>query len=309
MGFVKQVNCAPNESITWEKLTDPYIDLSQYEFTLNLCSMSTLDSRCMHHSLPAPKILLPSHRTNTELPEQETASVGHAENIGTSLCKRVRDPFKLRLGKRKQDRCCIWFDSRGFLTSDYRDVVGVVYGSAWGMRPSTCTPLVLISLNTHAGSSRVDNFPRWSGSFQDSACCVSQWNGTSRLYHGEGAKEAYQRCLDTARCVSSAFAAVIFRRYLSCIRLIYHRSRYSKIWTQRTIQTAIRVAVIMQSTLRWLCVLSFLVSCGFNLTLWSSIPVLLCGISFNSVSSMGPESDSCNAARLLFLPWCPAPNL
>ena len=217
MGFVKQVNCAPNESITWEKLTDPYIDLSQYEFTLNLCSMSTLDSRCMHHSLPAPKILLPSHRTNTELPEQETASVGHAENIGTSLCKRVRDPFKLRLGKRKQDRCCIWFDSRGFLTSDYRDAVGVVYGSAWGMCLSTCTPLVLISLNTHAGSSRVDNFPRWSGSFQDSACCVSQWNGTSRLYHGEGAKEAYQRCLDTARCVSSAFAAVIFRRYLSCI--------------------------------------------------------------------------------------------
>ena len=128
--LVKQVNCAPNESITWEKLTDPYIDLSQYEFTLNLCSMSTLDSRCMHHSLPAPKILLPSHRTNTELPEQETASVGHAENIGTSLCKRVRDPFKLRLGKRKQDRCCIWFDSRGFLTSDYRDAVGVVYGSA-----------------------------------------------------------------------------------------------------------------------------------------------------------------------------------
>ena len=93
------------------------------------------------------------------------------------------------------------------------------------------------------------------------------------------------------------------RRHLSPLSFLHHhRSRYSKIWTQRTIQTAIRVAVIMQSTLRWPCVLSFLVSCGFNLTLWSSIPVLLCGISFNSVSSMGPESDSCNAARLLFLP-------
>jgi len=44
----------------------------------------------MHHSLPAPKILLPSHRTKSEPPEQETASVGHAENMGTSLCKRVR---------------------------------------------------------------------------------------------------------------------------------------------------------------------------------------------------------------------------
>jgi len=84
--FVKQVNCAQ-----WiHHLTDLYIDLGQYEFTLNPCSMFTLDSRCMYHSLPAPKILLPSHRTKSEPPEQETASVGHAENMGTSLCKRVR---------------------------------------------------------------------------------------------------------------------------------------------------------------------------------------------------------------------------
>jgi len=40
---------------------------------------------------PAPKILLPSHCTKSEPPEQETASVGHAENMGTSLCKRVQE--------------------------------------------------------------------------------------------------------------------------------------------------------------------------------------------------------------------------
>ena len=28
---------------------------------------------------------------------------------------REWDPFKLRLGKRKEDRCCIWFDSRGIV--------------------------------------------------------------------------------------------------------------------------------------------------------------------------------------------------
>ena len=63
------VNCAPSEFITWEKLTDLYIDLGQYEFTLNSCPMFTINGQYMHHSLPAAKILLPSHRAKTELPE------------------------------------------------------------------------------------------------------------------------------------------------------------------------------------------------------------------------------------------------
>jgi len=68
------VNCAPSEFITWEKLTDLYIDLGQYEsalLTLNSCPMFTFNGRDMHRSLPASKIHLPSHRAVTEiLPEK-----------------------------------------------------------------------------------------------------------------------------------------------------------------------------------------------------------------------------------------------
>jgi predicted Zn-dependent protease len=36
------VNCAPSEFVTWEKLTDLYIDLGQYE------SVCALNSSCLH---------------------------------------------------------------------------------------------------------------------------------------------------------------------------------------------------------------------------------------------------------------------
>jgi len=59
------VNCAPSEFVTWEKLTDLYIDLGQYEsalLTLNSCPMFTFNGRDAHRILPASRIHLPFHR-------------------------------------------------------------------------------------------------------------------------------------------------------------------------------------------------------------------------------------------------------
>ncbi|KAF9940811.1 hypothetical protein BGZ65_006030 [Modicella reniformis] len=50
------VNCAPSEFITWEKLTEVYIDLGDYEsafFTLNSCPMFTFNERDLQ-SMPKP---------------------------------------------------------------------------------------------------------------------------------------------------------------------------------------------------------------------------------------------------------------
>ncbi|KAF6744813.1 Chs5p-Arf1p-binding proteins-domain-containing protein [Ephemerocybe angulata] len=68
------VNCAPSEFVTWEKLTDLYIDLGQYDsalLTLNSCPMFTFNGRDAHRTLPVAKIHLPFTRAIGEiLPER-----------------------------------------------------------------------------------------------------------------------------------------------------------------------------------------------------------------------------------------------
>ncbi|TFK72805.1 chaps-domain-containing protein [Pluteus cervinus] len=64
------VNCAPSEFVTWEKLTQLYIDLGQYEsalLTLNSCPMFTFNGRDAHRSLPPSRIHLPFSRQIGEI--------------------------------------------------------------------------------------------------------------------------------------------------------------------------------------------------------------------------------------------------
>nr|VWO95775.1 Tubulin beta chain (Beta-tubulin) [Ganoderma boninense] len=68
------VNCAPSEFVTWEKLTECYIDLGQYEnalLTLNSCPMFTYNGRDAHRSLTPARVHLPPKGTIVEiLPER-----------------------------------------------------------------------------------------------------------------------------------------------------------------------------------------------------------------------------------------------
>ncbi|KZT00654.1 chaps-domain-containing protein [Laetiporus sulphureus 93-53] len=68
------VNCAPSEFVTWEKLTELYIDLKQYEsalLTLNSCPMFTYNGRDAHRNLQASKVHLPPKGQIVEiLPER-----------------------------------------------------------------------------------------------------------------------------------------------------------------------------------------------------------------------------------------------
>ncbi|EFI26806.1 ChAPs family protein [Coprinopsis cinerea okayama7 len=68
------VNCAPSEFVTWEKLTDIYLELGQYEsalLTLNSCPMFTFNGRDSHRTLPVSKIHLPFTKSIGEiLPER-----------------------------------------------------------------------------------------------------------------------------------------------------------------------------------------------------------------------------------------------
>ncbi|KAF8651829.1 hypothetical protein AX16_004654 [Volvariella volvacea WC 439] len=68
------VNCAPSEFVTWEKLTQLYIDLGQYEsalLTLNSCPMFTFNGRDAHRNLNTSRIHLPNNRPIIEiLPER-----------------------------------------------------------------------------------------------------------------------------------------------------------------------------------------------------------------------------------------------
>ncbi|OCH91280.1 chaps-domain-containing protein [Obba rivulosa] len=68
------VNCAPSEFVTWEKLTELYIDLRQYEsalLTLNSCPMFTYNGRDGHRNLPPARVHLPPKGAITEiLPER-----------------------------------------------------------------------------------------------------------------------------------------------------------------------------------------------------------------------------------------------
>jgi tetratricopeptide (TPR) repeat protein len=68
------VNCAPSEFVTWEKLTDLYIDLAQFEsalLTLNSCPMFTYNGRDAHRNVTPAKVHLPFLRPIGEiLPER-----------------------------------------------------------------------------------------------------------------------------------------------------------------------------------------------------------------------------------------------
>ncbi|KAN0109162.1 chaps domain containing protein [Russula decolorans] len=77
------VNCAPSEFVTWEKLTDIYIDLREYEsalLTLNSCPMFTFNGRDAHRSLTALRLHLPVEATVAEiLPEREKTDDDEAD--------------------------------------------------------------------------------------------------------------------------------------------------------------------------------------------------------------------------------------
>ncbi|KAH7910675.1 Chs5p-Arf1p-binding proteins-domain-containing protein [Hygrophoropsis aurantiaca] len=56
------VNCAPSEFVTWEKLTELYIDIKDYEsalLTLNSCPMFTFNGRDAHRALAPARVHLP----------------------------------------------------------------------------------------------------------------------------------------------------------------------------------------------------------------------------------------------------------
>jgi hypothetical protein len=68
------VNCAPSEFVTWEKITEVYIDLGDYEnalLTLNSCPMFTFNGRDQHRNLTPAKIHLPTKQAILDvLPER-----------------------------------------------------------------------------------------------------------------------------------------------------------------------------------------------------------------------------------------------
>ncbi|KAI0044319.1 chaps family protein [Auriscalpium vulgare] len=77
------VNCAPSEFVTWEKLTDIYIDLGQFEsalLTLNSCPMFTYNGRDAHRSLSAARLHLPVKSAVVEiLPDREKTEDDEAD--------------------------------------------------------------------------------------------------------------------------------------------------------------------------------------------------------------------------------------
>jgi Chs5-Arf1p-binding protein BUD7/BCH1 len=81
------VNCAPSEFVTWEKLTEVYIELGQYEsvghrgryllrsytdfhqalLTLNSCPMFTYNGRDAHRNLTPARMNLPNKQAIAEI--------------------------------------------------------------------------------------------------------------------------------------------------------------------------------------------------------------------------------------------------
>ncbi|KZP17499.1 chaps-domain-containing protein [Athelia psychrophila] len=69
------VNCAPSEFVTWEKLTDLYVELGQFDsalLTLNSCPMFTFNGRDAHRTLPTARLHLPFHRGIGEILPEKT---------------------------------------------------------------------------------------------------------------------------------------------------------------------------------------------------------------------------------------------
>ncbi|KAF9060918.1 chaps family protein [Rhodocollybia butyracea] len=64
------VNCAPSEFVTWEKLTECWIDLGEFEnalLTLNSCPMFTFNGRDAHRNLTPARVHLPFTRPIGEI--------------------------------------------------------------------------------------------------------------------------------------------------------------------------------------------------------------------------------------------------
>ncbi|KAJ6532773.1 Chs5p-Arf1p-binding proteins-domain-containing protein [Mycena vulgaris] len=64
------VNAAPSEFVTWEKLTEVYIELGMFEsalLTLNSCPMFTFNGRDAHRALTPSRVHLPFHRSIGEI--------------------------------------------------------------------------------------------------------------------------------------------------------------------------------------------------------------------------------------------------
>ncbi|KAF9457924.1 chaps-domain-containing protein [Collybia nuda] len=77
------VNCAPSEFVTWEKLTELYMDLGQFEsalLTLNSCPMFTFNGRDAHRPLTPARVHLPFHRAIGEiLPDRQKTEDDEAD--------------------------------------------------------------------------------------------------------------------------------------------------------------------------------------------------------------------------------------
>lgn len=69
------VNCAPSEFVTWEKLTELYIEMKDYEsalLTLNSCPMFTYNGKDNHRPIPTSRVHLPLKRQISDiLPERQ----------------------------------------------------------------------------------------------------------------------------------------------------------------------------------------------------------------------------------------------
>ncbi|KAJ7732202.1 Chs5p-Arf1p-binding proteins-domain-containing protein [Mycena olivaceomarginata] len=64
------VNAAPSEFVTWEKLTEVYVELRMFEsalLTLNSCPMFTFNGRDAHRQLTPARVHLPFHRSIGEI--------------------------------------------------------------------------------------------------------------------------------------------------------------------------------------------------------------------------------------------------
>ncbi|KAG6332268.1 hypothetical protein ID866_6817 [Astraeus odoratus] len=77
------VNCAPSEFVTWEKLTELYIDAKDYEsalLTLNSCPMFTYNGKDAHRAIPTSRVHLPSKRQIEDLlPEKQKTEDDEAD--------------------------------------------------------------------------------------------------------------------------------------------------------------------------------------------------------------------------------------
>ncbi|KAF8430853.1 Chs5p-Arf1p-binding proteins-domain-containing protein [Boletus edulis BED1] len=77
------VNCAPSEFVTWEKLTELYIDAKDYEsalLTLNSCPMFTYNGKDTHRPIQTSRVHLPFRRQISDiLPEKQKTEDDEAD--------------------------------------------------------------------------------------------------------------------------------------------------------------------------------------------------------------------------------------